>query len=80
MKKSLRDKVIAIILAIIIAILGYLCISNIDRFFSPVNANPVELSLPAAYGVSYDVIYVRGHNFVVFENATGSDIEVIQLD
>ena len=77
MKKSLRDKIIAIVLSIIIVILGYLCIVSLDTFFSPANANPVESPLPAACGVNYDVIYVRGHNFVVFKNATGSDIEVI---
>lgn len=80
MKKQLRDSILGIILALIIAILGYLCIVSLDTFFSPANANPVESPLPAAYGVNYDVIYVRGHNFVVFKNATGSDIEVIQLD
>lgn len=80
MKKSSKDKVTVIVLAIIVAILGYLCISSLDIVFSSANANPVESSLPASYGVSYDVIYVRGHNFVVFKNSSGSDIEVIQLD
>lgn len=43
---------------------------------------PAELREKGSYGSygTYEIVYIRGHEYIVFKNYSGSDIEVLQLN
>ena len=55
---------------------GYAKYVNPEMYMSP-NVENVQ-SLPT--NVSYEVVYVRGKQYVIFSNGSGSDIEVQRLN
>ena len=70
-----------LILGVLIALLLAFFLKEADMFAKEAKAEaPCEAPMPMPTNVSYSTIYYNHHTFVVFSNASGSDIEVIQID
>jgi len=70
-----------LILGVLIALLLAIVLKETDMFAKEAKAEvPCEAPMPMPTNVSYSTIYYNHHTFIVFSNASGSDIEVIQID
>lgn len=68
-----------ILIMILTVVLLWLVFVFIPERVSEAKANPVENNMIRS-DVRYSTIYYNGSTFVVFSNASGSDIEVIKMN